>query len=105
MGIGAFPGRGLGAGSRGFEPPCASPTSSQCARSPLYRVFRPPHRGERSPLACPMQTLCCSRPGGLTLRQIADRVGLSHETVRRRLREPVGARQGTGFIRTCVESY
>jgi DNA-binding NarL/FixJ family response regulator len=29
---------------------------------------------------------------GLTLRQIADRVGLSHETVRRRLQEPVGAR-------------
>ena len=30
--------------------------------------------------------------GGLTLRQIADRVGLSHETVRRRLQEPIGTR-------------
>jgi Sigma-70, region 4 len=28
---------------------------------------------------------------GLTLRQIAERVGLSHEAVRQRLREPVGA--------------
>jgi DNA-binding NarL/FixJ family response regulator len=33
--------------------------------------------------------------GGLTLRQIAERIGLSHETVRRRLREPVEAHERT----------
>lgn len=57
------------------------------------------------PAGVPDADLVLLSAGGLTLRQIADRVGLSHETVRRRLREQVGARQGTGFIRTCVESY
>ena len=44
------------------------------------------------PAGVPDADIVALSDGGLTLRQIADRVGLSHETVRRRLREPVGAR-------------